>query len=338
MADLPTLTDYVRLIIRLFALFNQYRADTQDAGAGRPFTYSEESFVVFFVMMQYRRVFTFKGQWRWLNNHPESLRMLGWTRLPHRTTISRRYKALYVVIEEFMLFIGQYVCGLARRGEFDQTHLVEDKSLFRAGGPVWHQKRRREGYIPNGLRNLDTDATWSRSAYHGWVYGYAIHMTCTENAFPVMVCVETASVSESEVLERKEDLIVGRLRPHTLTADDAYTKAMRIRRWAKRGVALITPALRWTRGRFAQAYHRFIELPDSARRLRRRRTSVEPLFDLISKVIGADAHRKQLPVQHLENVRTCLAMGALCVQVAMIANSIWGLPHRNISNMADAFR
>ena len=323
-------------IIKLFALFNQYRADTQDAKAGRPFMYGEESFVVFFVIMQYRRIFAFKSQWRWLNNHPESLRMLGWTRAPHRTTISRRYKAFYEVIEEFMLFISQYVCGLAP--QFDQTHLVEDKSLFRARGPVWHQKHRREGYIPDRLRSLDTDATWSRSAYHGWVYGYAVHATCTEDAFPVMVCVETASVSESDVLERKEELIVDRLRPHTLTADDAYTRAMRIRRWAKRGVVLLTPALRWTRSRFAQAYHRFIELPDSALRLRRRRTSVEPLFDLISKVIGADAHHKQLPVQRLENVRTCLAMGALCVQVAMIANSIWGLPHRNISNMAAVFR
>ena len=180
--------------------------------------------------------------------------------------------------------------------------------------------------------------TPSESSYHGWVYGYSVHMTCNEHAFPVMVSTETASVAESAVLNIKQELILGELRPHTLTADDAYTKAMRIRHWAEREVALITPALRWVKGRYAEAYHRFIELPHSALRLRRRRTSVEPLFDLISRAVGSDRHDKQLAVKSLDNVRPCLALAVLSVQIAMIANSIWGLPHRNISNMTAAFQ
>jgi hypothetical protein len=47
--------------------------------------------------------------------------------------------------------------------------------------------------------------------------------------------------------------------------------------------------------------------------------------------------QKQLPIQKLANVRTCLALATFTVQVAMIANSIWGLPLRNISTMAAAF-
>ena len=89
---------------------------------------------------------------------------------------------------------------------------------------------------------------------------------------------------------------------------------------------------------FAQAYHRFILLPDIAEHLRRRQTSVESLFDLIASVIGTNAKQKQLPVQGLDNVRTCLVLTALSVQVAMIANSIWVLPHRNISEMTSAFQ
>ena len=336
MAELPTLTDYVKLIMNLYTMFDQHRAQTTGAKAGRPFKYGEGAFIVFFIIMLHRRIFEFNAQRRWLDAHPETLRTLGWTSAPHRTTMSRRYQDLYETPAQFALFIAEYSSGLDER--FSQLHLVEDKSLFRARGPVWHQKHRRRGHVPDGLRSLDTDASWAKSAYHGWVYGYAVHMTCNEDAFPSMVVVETASVSESEVLRRKEETIVGRLRPHTLSADDAYTKAMRVRRWAERGVALITPALRWTRSRFAKAYHRFIELPDSARRLRRRRTSVEPLFDLISKVIGSGGPQKQLPVGRLENVRPCLAMAALTVQIAMVANSIWGLPHRNISHMAAVFR
>ena len=335
MAYPPTLTDYVGLIINLFAQFNQ-DPNNQLTKQGRPLTYSEESFIIFFIIMQYRRIYGFESQRRWLSLHPEMVRMLGWTRAPHRTTISRRYKSLYTLTQKFIMFVGSWVSDMDWR--LSHRHLVEDKSLFRARGPVWHQKHRRSGHIPEGLGNLDTDAAWGKSSYHGWVYGYAVHLTCNEHAFPAIVSVQTASVSESEVLNSKEELILSELRPHTLAADDAYTKAMRIRHWARRGVALLTPALRWVNGRYAQAYHRFIQLPDSAVRLRRRRTSVEPLFDLISKTIGADSHHKQLAVKSLDNVRPCLALAVLSVQIAMIANSIWKLPHRNISNMAAAFQ
>jgi hypothetical protein len=335
MAEVPSLTDYVSLIITLFELFKQER---REAGAkqGRPFTYTEEMFIIFFLLMQFHQIYAFKAQRRWLTKHPEVLEMLGWATVPHRTTISRRYKSLYDVVQEFVLFIGQYAPELDE--QFSQAHLVEDKSLFKALGPVWHQSDRKEGRIPEKLRKLDTDATWSKSAYHGWVYGYAIHMTCNEHAFPAMMQVETASVSESEVLDQKETVILEQLRPQTLAADDAYTKAMRIRRWAERGVALLTPALKWVTGRFARAYHRFIKLPDIVEHLVKRRTSVEPLFDLIAKVIGTTAKQKQLPVQRIENVRSCLALATLSVQISMIANSIWGLPHRNISEMASAFQ
>ena len=336
MAEKPNLTDYVSLIITLFELFKQHRDEHCTPKQGRPFTYTEEMFIIFFMLMQFRRIHTHKAKWRWLNKHPEMLEMLGWNEVPHRTTIARRYKTLYEVVQEFILFVGQYAPELDE--QFSQAHLVEDESLFKALGPVWHQSDRKEGRIPEKLRNLDTDATWSKSGYHGWVYGYGLHMTCNEEAFPAMIQIETASVSESQILEDKEPVILERLQPQTLAADNAYTKAMRIRNWAKRGVALLTPALKWTKGRFAQAYHRFIKQPDVREHLAKRRTSVEPLFDLIAQVIGTNAKQKQLPVQRIDNVRSCLALAVLSVQIAMIANSIWDLPHRNISEMTTAFQ
>lgn len=336
MAETPMLADYVSLIITLFELFKQYRNEHSGPKRGRPFTYAEEMFIVFFMLMQFRRIHAHKAKWRWLTKHPEMLEVLSWEQVPDRTTIARRYKTLHEVVQEFILFIAQYAPDLSEH--LSQAHLVEDKSLFKALGPVWHQSDRKEGRIPEKLRNLDTDATWSKSAYHGWVYGYGLHMTCNEEAFPVMIQVETATVSESEVLDEKAPVILERLQPQTLAADNAYTKAMRIRKWAKRGVVLLTPALKWTKGRFAQAYHRFIKQPDVRERLSKRRTSVEPLFDLIAQVIGTNAKQKQLPVKQIDPVRSCLALAVLSVQIAMIANSAWGLPHRNISEMASAFQ
>jgi hypothetical protein len=72
--------------------------------------------------------------------------------------------------------------------------------------------------------------------------------------------------------------------------------------------------------------------------LRNRKTIIEPLFDLIAKVIGTTGKQKQLPVQRLDNVRSCLALATLSVQIAMLANNIWGLPPRTVSEMASAFQ
>jgi hypothetical protein len=84
------------------------------------------------------------------------------------------------------------------------------------------------------------------------------------------------------VIDQKAETLQQLLQPDTVAGDNKYTKAMRIRRWAQAAVALITPAHRWQQGRYAQAYHRFLRRPDIAKRLQRRRTSVEPLFDLVT--------------------------------------------------------
>lgn len=328
--DKPQLTDYATLIFTLFEQFEQEEMKGK-AKVGRPYTFAQKCFIVLFVIMQFRHIFEFKAQRRWLEEPPEMLRLLKWPRVPHRTTFSRRYKALGAVLEAFVIFVGE--AGIDLGQDFANHHLVEDKSLFKAQGPVWHQSDRKAGRIPDKLRHLDIDATWGKSAYQGWVYGYGLHITCTEAAFPKLVQVQTASVKESVVIEEKSDTVLTRLRPLTLSADNGYAKAMRIRNWAKQGVILLTPATNWVKGRFAQAYHRFIKEADNRQRLRRRRTSVEPLFELIAQVLGCQGQHKQLPIQKLSNVRTCLALATLTVQIAMIINSMWQLPLRNVSHM-----
>ena len=57
----------------------------------------------------------------------------------------------------------------------------------------------------------------------------------------------------------------------------------------------------------------------------------------MAQALGAAGLHKPLPLQRLDNVRTCLVLAILTVQVAMIANSLWGLPLRNISTLASAF-
>ncbi len=328
--DKPTLTAYVKTICTLFDRFVQVHPEHESA----LHTYSNQTLLVFFLLMQARRIFAFKTQWRWLTQHPELLSQLGWEAVPHRTTLLRRYRELYPVLQALVQFVGQDATALDER--LRQTHLVEDKSLCKAQGPVWHQSDRQAQRIPPKLRRLDTDATWSKSGYHGWVYGYGLHLTCNDQAFPALVQVETAAVAETTVLDQKEATILNVLHPATVSADNSYAQAMRLRRWPKQGVVLLTPATKWRTGRFAQAYHRYLKQPANACHLHNRRTTIEPLFDLVAKVLGTTAQQKQLPIQRLPHVRTCLALATFSIQVAMMINSIWGLPLRNISTMSAA--
>lgn len=331
----PTKADYVHIMFTLFEQFEQTQLQAEDPKLGRPYEYEQVAMIVLFTMFQFRRIYAFAAQHRWLAGHPEELELLGLDAVPCRTTFSRRYKALYEVLQAFICYVSQYAQPLDKR--CSPKHLVEDKSLFKALGPVWHQSDRKVGRIPEKLCNLDTDATWSKSAYQGWVYGYGLHITCTEDAFPILVQVETAAYPESTVIDQKAETLQQVLQPHTVTGDNKYTKAMRIRNWAKAGIALVTPAHRWRQGRYAQAYHRFLRQPDIAKHLRRRRTSVEPFFDLVARVLGDTAHHKHLPMQRLVNVRTCMALAVLSIQIAMIVNSIWNSPFRSISGMHTAF-
>ncbi len=144
-------------------------------------------------------------------------------------------------------------------------------------------------------------------------------------------------MAETTVMEQKATIVLEILRPTTLSADNSYAQASRIRRWAQRGVVLLSPAARWKKGRFAKAYHRYLKRPANVRCLRKRRTTIEPLFDLVAKVLGTTAKQKQLSIQRLHNVRSCLALATLFVQITMIVNSVGGLPLRNISIMSAAF-
>jgi hypothetical protein len=328
----PDFTNYVGLIMRLFRAFEQ--AVGQTVQRGHPYEFSPASLLVFFMMMQGRRIFHFQAQLTWLRQHPLSVAQLGWGRVPHRTTLMRRYRQVYPTLQAFIVWVGQYGYDLDPRLCAQDAYM--DKSLFKARGPVWHQSDRLAGRVPPKLRQLDTDATWDKSGYHGWVYGYGLHLLCQGAAFPLQVPVETACIAEAQVVAQWEAALLAR-QPTTLIGDNGYLQVRRVKRWAKAGVLLLTPARAWKTGRFAAAFHRYRRLPPQQRLLAQRRTSIEPAFDLIAKLLGSDNNHKQLPVQGLPKVRTCVALATFSLQVAMLANSIWGLPLRTISVFLAAF-
>ena len=45
---------------------------------------------------------------------------------------------------------------------------------LRARGGVWHKKHREAGVVPH--TTIDTEAHWTKSGWHGWVYGWKLHL------------------------------------------------------------------------------------------------------------------------------------------------------------------
>jgi hypothetical protein len=327
----PSKADYVKTYFTLYERFEQ--GQNEVTHRGHPCDYETKYLLLFFTMMMVRRITAFKAQHRWLKQHVDEMRPLGFEQVPDRTTLSRRYRQLYPILQAFIAYLGQWAEVLSP--EFDSQVLIEDASLFKAQGPVWHQSDRKANHVPEKLRHLDQDASWGKSAYHGWVYGHSLHLSCNRSGFPKLVHVETASLDESKVVDQKKEALFA-FHPEAVVGDNAYFKAMRVRQWAAQGVALVSPAAKWKNGKYAQGYHNFLKQNPMDNWLKCRKTAIEPVFDLFSKVLGTANNHKQLPVQWLAKVRPFLCLGVLAVQIAMIINNVYGLPFRQISSFLSA--
>jgi hypothetical protein len=49
----------------------------------------------------------------------------------------------------------------------------------------------KEGIIPH--TSIDTEASWAKSDYHGWRFGYGLHLIVNQFRFPIAAIVATAS-------------------------------------------------------------------------------------------------------------------------------------------------
>ncbi len=142
--------------------------------------------------------------------------------------------------------------GLTLIADFSTEIVYQDKSLFKAKGAVWHQKDRSVNHIPQGIRALDKDTSWSRSKYHGWVYGYGLHLAVSVEGFPRMSAIDTACGGEKAVLDQQVDKLLEQNIGY-LVADAGYTDLKRTEQLANKGLFLLTPVIGATSHR-AQHY------------------------------------------------------------------------------------
>ena len=331
----PDMKDYITFFSKHYKDFEKSVSSNVSKPKGRPKVHPDCSLIIFFAIMILKDIHSFRAQHAFLLTHPDWVKKLMFKSIPHRITLSRRYKQLTTRVEKFVNYLGDL--GIALDTDTPRDVVFVDKSLYKAQGSVWHQKDRKVNHIPEGLRNLDTDASWSKSKYRGWVYGYGLHLTTTANGFPLFADVYTASVREKTALDQKTDTLLARNIQYVV-ADAGYTDFHRIQTLAKDGLFLLTPII-GAKATEKLAYLQAIETsPKLQTYQQQRKTAIEPVFNLLSDLTGTKQNQKQLPISRLENVRTFLMLAIVLLQIAMLINSIYNLPSREVSRMKIIFQ
>ena len=77
-----------------------------------------------------------------------------------------------------------------------------DSPVLHVRGGVWHAKHRAAGVVPH--TSIDTEAHWTKSGWHGWVYGWKLHLVSTVAGvwIPLAAELTPAHVADSELAPR----------------------------------------------------------------------------------------------------------------------------------------
>jgi hypothetical protein len=209
---------------------------------GRPRTFSGRSFLLLAVVGVVLRTFKPQELATLLTKDASLRQALGFSRVPHRRTLERRLAATWPEAEAQIQALGQQILVEVEPGPDEPQASAIDGRMYQAQGPRWHKRDRKQGRVPAGLRNVDTESAWSKSGYRGWVQGYRLVLQGLVFPAPVPLFARWCpnSVGESTVLE--EALAADHL-PITelLLGDSTFGGAALVATYAQHGGWLLTP-------------------------------------------------------------------------------------------------
>ncbi len=152
-------------------------------GRGRPVTYPDRLFLKALVVMIVRRLhkvhelLTVLGQPTAEMGQLRGLLTLPDGRYPTRRTWERRLAALPDTLPAQIACLGRQLVATLRPWDACGRAAAIDSTVLRAKGGVWHKKDREAGEVPH--TSIDTEAHWTKSGWHGWVYGWKLHLVTT---------------------------------------------------------------------------------------------------------------------------------------------------------------
>ena len=117
---------------------------------------------------------------------------------PARRTWERRLQAIPQTLPAQIGCLGRHLLDLIQPWASCGRAVAIDSTILRARGGVWHQKHREKGEIPHS--SIDTEAHWTKSGWHGWVYGWKLHVVSVVAAvwFPIAAVLTPANVADSD--------------------------------------------------------------------------------------------------------------------------------------------
>src|SRR6266516_5365202 len=119
-------------------------------------------------------------------------------RFPSRRTWERRLKALPGTLPAQIGCLGRHLIEVIQPWATCGRAIAIDSTVLRAQGGVWHQKHREKGERPH--TSIDPEAHWTKSGWHGWVYGWKLHLVSVVAGvwFPIAALLTPANVADSE--------------------------------------------------------------------------------------------------------------------------------------------
>jgi hypothetical protein len=149
---------------------------------GRPRLYSDDLFLKALVIMIVRRLNKVGELLAVLEEPTEEMRSLREVlgedgRFPARRTFERRLRSLPDTLPQRIGLLGRHLVALIEPWARCGRAVAIDSTVLRASGGVWHKKDREAGIVPHS--SIDTEAGWTYSGWHGWVYGWKLHLACT---------------------------------------------------------------------------------------------------------------------------------------------------------------
>ena len=171
---------------------------------GRPKTYPDRLFLQALVIMIVRHLHTVHELLSVLEQPTPEMQTLRSElcfegRYPTRRTWERRLKALPASLPAQIGCLGRYLVSLIQPWLSCGRAAAIDSTVLRSRGGVWHKKDRETGEVPH--TSIDTEAHWTKSGWHGWVYGWKLHLITTVAAvwIPLAADLTAANTADSEM-------------------------------------------------------------------------------------------------------------------------------------------
>jgi hypothetical protein len=191
-------------IVLLVQLVDQIPAPPPIPRRGRPAIYPDRLFLKALVIMILKRLprvhllLAVLEQETTEMTHLRALLTDAQGRYPSRRTWERRRRAIPDTLPAQIGCLGRHLVATLDPWAHCGRAAAIDRTPLHARGGVWHKKHREAGEVPH--TSIDTEAHWTKSGWHGWVYGWKLHLVTTVAGvwIPLAAELTAANVADNE--------------------------------------------------------------------------------------------------------------------------------------------